>query len=393
MKKLITSAILMTFGFLIVVVVYIKIKNIILGVDAQIDSSYTTRQLILAFFGESARAYLTTWLYLYHRTDKSSVINSIKFGIICSALIASIWLFLGVEFFGSHDKISFLIDDGIILVLQGLIAGLVLWVIYKNEKPAYNQAVGKKQNDHNAKKVIFYDADLAFVHDHGFNEFARNAAQTVWQLVEDKSEEKLIVDLGCGSGILARELVNKNLKMIGVDNSSAMIEIARQNAPGATFLTASIYDFDIPKCDLVCAIGEGFNYLLDNRPNLNELAKEFAHIHSALKPRGHFVFDILTSDFFKTAHVSSRIFEQKNWTIFLDIEANMEDGLLTRKITLFLKKQEGYVKSKETHKLRLFDKKDIETILLDLGFEITQIQDYNGFKFRPGHIGYICKKI
>ena len=242
-------------------------------------------------------------------------------------------------------------------------------------------------------KSIYYDTNLAFVHDRGHREFAQNAAKTVWQLVEGKSGDILIVDLGCGSGILEKELAKKKLNVIGVDNSFAMIEIAKQNAPEATFLTASIYDFDIPECDLVCAIGECFNYLFCNKPDLNEITKVFAHIHNSLMPKGYFVFDILTPDLLDTTYVRSRIIEQDNWTMFLDIEGDKKERLLTRKITLFLKKEGGYAKSKETHKQRLYHKKDIETILMDLGFNITQVQDYNGLTFKPGHIGFICKKI
>ncbi len=134
MKKLMTSTILITVGFLLVVVLYIEVKSIIWRGGVQIDNGYTGRQLLFAIFGESIRAYITSWLYLYHRTDKTLLINAIKFGIICSALIGSIWLVLGMEFFDLPDKLSFLIDDGIILILQGLVAGILLWFVYKNEK-------------------------------------------------------------------------------------------------------------------------------------------------------------------------------------------------------------------------------------------------------------------
>ena len=124
----------MTVGFLIAVVFYTEVKSIFWGGGVQIDNGYTSRKLLFAILGESIRAYITSWLYLSHKTDKSLVINAIKFGIICSALIGSIWLVLGMKFFDIQDKLSFLIDDGIILILQGLIAGILLWFIFKNEK-------------------------------------------------------------------------------------------------------------------------------------------------------------------------------------------------------------------------------------------------------------------
>lgn len=238
----------------------------------------------------------------------------------------------------------------------------------------------------------YYNTDLAFVHDRGHGQFDQNAAQAICKLIKGSLKNTLIVDLGCGSGILEKELANKELNIIGVDYSPWMIKLAKQNAPGASFLRTSIYDFDIPECDLVCSIGECFNYLFDNKGDLNELEELFARIHSALRPGGHFVFDILTFELLDTSNANSRIIEQDSWTIFLDIEANRDQSILTRKITLFLKNEGCYKKSKETHRQKLYSKNDIETILTDIGFKITQINDYNGLMFKPGHIGFICKK-
>ena len=240
---------------------------------------------------------------------------------------------------------------------------------------------------------IYYGKDLAFVHDLGYGELARHAAQTVWQLIKDKSGETLIIDLGCGSGILEKELTKRKLDIIGLDISPAMIEIARKNAPEATFINTSIYDFDIPDCDLVCAIGECFNYLFDDKSTLNQLKDLFSRIHGALRSEGYFMFDILTPELFETNYISSRKTSQDNWTLYTDIEVDKAENLLTRKINLFLKKDGGFVKSKETHRQRLYHQKEIATILKGLGFGITQIHDYNGMMFRPGHTGFIGKKL
>ena len=104
------------------------------------DLDYSTSQLVLGGLGESIRAVLTTWLYRYHQTNKSRLANALLFGLICSALIGSIWLLVGVELIDAHYKLSFIIDDGIILLLQGLISGVVLWLVYrKEERSDYQQ--------------------------------------------------------------------------------------------------------------------------------------------------------------------------------------------------------------------------------------------------------------
>ncbi len=239
----------------------------------------------------------------------------------------------------------------------------------------------------------FYLPDLAFVHDQGHGQLARHAAQAISRLLEGRPERSLVVDLGCGSGILAQELADKPLDIVGVDYSPFMIELARKNAPGATFITSSMYDYDIPVCDLVCSVGECFNYMFDPACTSNALRELFARVHHALRPGGHFVFDILTPKVLDSSFAQSRILENDLWTIFLEIETNREANRLTRHITLFLKKEGGYEKSKEIHRQRLYHQRDMENMLTDLGFGFTLLADYHGMLFRDGQIGFVCTKV
>ena len=111
--------------------------------------------------------------------------------------------------------------------------------------------------------TVAYDTDLAFVHDVGFGAFARNSAPGILNLlVRSGITEGRIVDLGCGSGIWAKELVNSGYGVVGVDISPAMIEIARRRVPEAEFHVQSFLQFGVPACRAVTALGEVFNYLV-----------------------------------------------------------------------------------------------------------------------------------
>lgn len=44
-----------------------------------------------------------------------------------------------------------------------------------------------------------------------------------------------ILDVGCGTGQVAAQLVNRGFRVFGVDESAAMLKFARINAPGASF--------------------------------------------------------------------------------------------------------------------------------------------------------------
>ncbi|HYV03249.1 MAG TPA: class I SAM-dependent methyltransferase, partial [Blastocatellia bacterium] len=69
-----------------------------------------------------------------------------------------------------------------------------------------------------------YKADLAYIHDVGFGDFAKNSAPGLLEILRQNGiETGLVVDLGCGSGIWARELSKIGYSVFGVDISPAMI--------------------------------------------------------------------------------------------------------------------------------------------------------------------------
>jgi hypothetical protein len=75
-----------------------------------------------------------------------------------------------------------------------------------------------------------YGRDLAYAHDAGFGHFARGAAPELLRRLRDAGlDGGLVVDLGCGSGIWARALLDAGFEVLGVDVSAA----PSTRAPGA----------------------------------------------------------------------------------------------------------------------------------------------------------------
>lgn len=50
----------------------------------------------------------------------------------------------------------------------------------------------------------------------------------------------LILDIGCGGGVKDRYLIDKGLKVLGIDFSEKMVEIARREVVGGEFLTMDL---------------------------------------------------------------------------------------------------------------------------------------------------------
>ncbi len=53
-----------------------------------------------------------------------------------------------------------------------------------------------------------------------------------------------ILDVGCGAGTKSKYLTDKGLKVVGIDFSDKMIEIAKKQVPSATFLTLDLREVE-----------------------------------------------------------------------------------------------------------------------------------------------------
>src|SRR5689334_16023148 len=111
-----------------------------------------------------------------------------------------------------------------------------------------------------------YSEDLAYIHDAGYGDFARGAAPAALKTLRARGiATGLVVDLGCGSGIWAQALLAAGYDVLGIDISPTMIRLARRKAPGARFLTGSLFSMSLPACAAVTAMGECVNYAFDRR--------------------------------------------------------------------------------------------------------------------------------
>src|SRR5262252_1578743 len=139
-----------------------------------------------------------------------------------------------------------------------------------------------------------YREDLAYIHDVGHGDFARQSAPGVLAMLRASGlTAGRVIDLGCGSGIWAEELARAGYDVLGVDISPAMIELARRRVPEAQFRVGSFLRARLPRCVAVTALRECFNYLFDQANSGEALAGLFARVHRALRPGGVLIFDVL----------------------------------------------------------------------------------------------------
>src|SRR6185436_15830199 len=130
-----------------------------------------------------------------------------------------------------------------------------------------------------------YREDLAYIHDRGYGGLATDAAA---RIVADLAARGIgggtVVDLGCGSGVLAEAVVKAGYHVVGIDQSEAMLALARARVPTAEFEQGSFVSTGLPACVGVTAIGEVVNYVFDSANDDTARAALFRRIFNALVP-------------------------------------------------------------------------------------------------------------
>ena len=109
-----------------------------------------------------------------------------------------------------------------------------------------------------------------------------------------------ILDLGCGEGYVARELMKRGAaSILGIDLSGKMIEVARarqdlQPCPGLAYAVSDLRDLDPSDTSLID--DEQFDLaiavFLFNYMTLEETGRTLQKIYQALKPGGRLVFAV-----------------------------------------------------------------------------------------------------
>ena len=237
-----------------------------------------------------------------------------------------------------------------------------------------------------------YRDDLAYIHDTGFGDFAVSAAP--WLLAKLRAHDLydgLVIDLGCGSGILARELSLSGYGVLGYDISESMIALARRRAPRGEFHVKPLSSARIRPCVAVTAIGEVFNYVFGRRNDPRRLDGVFGRVYEALLPGGLFVFDVATPG--RVPGGRQRSFKKgSDWACLYETEEDTKQRTLTRRITTFRRSGQHFRRDDEVHRLRLYDRDKLLSRLRKTGFRATAVGDYGKTKFPAGYAGFVARK-
>jgi SAM-dependent methyltransferase len=202
----------------------------------------------------------------------------------------------------------------------------------------------------------------------------------------------LVVDLGCGSGLWARELVDAGYQVLGIDISEAMIELSRKKVPEAEFRVGSLFEEYIPPCIAVTAVSEVLNYLFDAENEDWGLGRLSQRVHDALVPGGVFVFDVLGPGQVPPGAKARGFRVGEDWAVLAEREEDVERGTMERRIVSFRKAGEYYRRDDEVHRVRLYDPLGLSAELERAGFRVRTMRSYGNHPLSEGHAAFVARK-
>jgi SAM-dependent methyltransferase len=98
-----------------------------------------------------------------------------------------------------------------------------------------------------------------------------------------------IVDVGCGSGLITRDLARQGYRMIGIDPAPAMIDLARRGAHAeqVEWICGDVSEIGTPGADLAFMSGHVAQFFLTD----DSWAAALGALHRALRPGAWLAFE------------------------------------------------------------------------------------------------------
>lgn len=182
-----------------------------------------------------------------------------------------------------------------------------------------------------------------------------------------------ILELGCGTGHLARQLLQRGFRVNALDGSEAMLQYARQNAPEGHFTLGDVRSFRFPpQFHGVLSTGT-----LNHVMTLADLTEVFRNAHEALLDNGLFVFDTNLAERYERLWRGSidggDVQPDYAWASRSIYDSQQRVGQV--KITLFQLLADRWQRTDLTWQVRDYSAEELRAALVAAGFVNVQLYD------------------
>jgi SAM-dependent methyltransferase len=212
----------------------------------------------------------------------------------------------------------------------------------------------------------YYRADLSRIHHLGFGFHADDCAPGILALLEPIVErDGLVVELGCGSGLLTRYLVDAGHRVIATDASPAMLDIAREYVGEAHEIRRLVLPDDpIPKADAIVSTGHVLSYL----PDAAAIDHALAASAQALLPGGLLAINICDLAWgSERSDWNTRGWVGEDWALVTEVSLPTPDRFV-RQMAIFTRNDDGsWRRDDERHDNVLIDTRLVPPLLAKHG--------------------------
>ncbi len=197
-------------------------------------------------------------------------------------------------------------------------------------------------------------------------------------------------DLACGTGTTALVLARRGIRVYAVDLSPLMCRFAREKANGARLplrvLRADMRSFRLPEAvDLITCEYDALNHV-PRRADLQRVAKAVAR---ALRPGGHFFFDVNNSLAFKRYWRSTHWIEKPGVAMIMHGDYDRRRNKAWIDVELFARDGSCWRRHHERVEEVCWSSSEIRRTLRKVGFDQVRAWDSTPFfksnpLIRPG---------
>jgi SAM-dependent methyltransferase len=180
-----------------------------------------------------------------------------------------------------------------------------------------------------------------------------------------------VLDVGCGTGLLAAELVALGYDVVGIDGSQPMLDRARLRLGTHVPLERSVLPTlpHLGTFDAAVSTFDTLNYLTPR-----DFALTLRGLARVLHPGGWLVFDLHTPELLEViASEPHSRGEESGWSYVLDSTVDRAEATCR---TRFVAHQlESGATVEETHEQHVFSDDEVHTRLDEAGFEVVEVVD------------------
>jgi SAM-dependent methyltransferase len=237
----------------------------------------------------------------------------------------------------------------------------------------------------------YYRDDLALVHHLGFGFHADACAPGILRLLQPVQQRNgLVVEIGCGSGLLTAYLVDAGLRVVATDASEAMLNLAKSHAPAAAEIRRLTLPGDpIPTADATVGVGHALNYLDGEQ----QVEAALVAIATSLRPGGIMAIDLCDLEWGAVrANEPPKVWRTDDWALMTEFSVP-EPSRFVRLMTTFVRQEDGtWRRDDERHDNVLVDTSKVPELLAGYGVEATLSASFGDEQLSSGLVAVVGRK-